>query len=347
MIKIAIVLALTILLFSCHTEKETKNQVITLSNGTVEIKLLAAVGGTLVSASLAGHENMLHSDSALWNEPVEKRPGMDPGESLKAYNGMIIWLSPQSEWWVKQDTYPELKNSKSLWPPDPYLTCAAYKITKQTDNEITLQSPESPNTHVQFTKTFRIEGNKIFIRATARNCSNDTLSWGLWFNTRMNGWDKVYVPADPTDLVKTQYMQSPDIHKPVLRYAKGFFSYQAVEPEAGQPAYKSKSFIAVENPVIIGFKANQWLIIQGEKVHQARVHPEQERVEIYIENSDNKANDLQELEMHFTYQKIAPGASIEASQNWEIIPDFDMPTNNKIAELLKVKQKQLFIQPFN
>lgn len=337
MIKIVIVLTLIVVLFSCTTEKKIDNQVITLTNGIVKIKLLPAVGGTLVWASLTGHENILNSDSMQWNESPEERPTMDPGAPFKAYNGMIVWLSPQSEWWVKQDTYPQLKNRKSLWPPDPYLTCAAYKVTHQTPSEITMESPESPNTHVQFIKTFRIEANKIFITALARNCSNDTVSWGLWFNTRMNGWDKVFVPADSTDLVKTQYMQYPEIHKPELKYDNGYFSYEAVAPEAGQAAYKSKSFLSVENPVIIGYKANQWLVIRGAKVDRTRIHPEQGRIEIYVENSASKVNDLQELEMHFAYEKIAPGASIEASQNWKIVPGAELPHFDKITEVLKIK----------
>lgn len=335
--KTIVLLALGTLLFSCMAEKKNENQVITLSNGIVQIKLLPAVGGTLVSASLTGHENILNSDSTQWNESLEKRPSMDPTQPFKAYNGMIVWLSPQSEWWVKQDTYPDLKKAKSMWPPDPYVTCSLYKVIRRTANEITMESPESPNSHVQLTKTFRIEGNKVFITAVARNFSKDTVSWGLWFNTRMNGWDKVFVPSDSTDLVKTQYMKYPDIHLPVLKYADGCFSYQAVAPLAGQAAYKSKSFFSIENPVIAGYKANQWLIIRGGKMDRTKVHPEQGRIEIYVENSATKVNDLQELEMHFAYEKIAPGATIEASENWEILSGSQPLDNDKLPEEIKVK----------
>jgi hypothetical protein len=319
MIKIVIAIALAILFLSCSTEKKKDNQVITLSNGVIEIKLLPAVGGRLVSASLAGHENILNSDSLQWNESQEKRPTMNPAQPFKAYNGMIVWLSPQSEWWTKQNVYPELKNARSPWPPDPYLTSSVYQISNRTKSEITLISPESPISHVQLSKTFRIEGQKVFITASARNCSKDTVSWGLWFIARMNGWDKVLVPSDSTDLIKTQYMKYPEIHKPEFKYADGCYSYQPVEPEASQSAYKSKSFIAVENPVIMGYKANQWLIIRGDKIDRSLIHPEQARVEIYIENSSARANDLQELEMHFAYEKIAPEASIHASQEWQIV----------------------------
>jgi hypothetical protein len=181
-----------LLIFGCKS-KVTNNhqQMITLSNGTVKIKVLSDVGGTMVYASLAGYGNILNSDSSQWNESPDERPSMDPSEPFKAYNGMTVWLSPQSEWWVKQDQYPELRENKSQWPPDPYLTCSAYKIITDKKDEITIESPKSPNTHIQLIKNFRLDGNNIYITAIARNFSDDTISWGLWFNTRMNGWDKV------------------------------------------------------------------------------------------------------------------------------------------------------------
>jgi hypothetical protein len=334
--KTILFIVLIALFFSCITGKKKENhQVITLSNGIVDIKLLPEVGGRLVSVSLTGHENILNSDSTQWNETPEKRPTMDPAQSFKAYNGMIVWLSPQSEWWVKQDAFPKLKDARSLWPPDPYLTSSSYKITDQTATEISMESPESPVSHVKFSKTYRIKNNKIIIKASARNCSKDTVSWGLWFIARMTGWDRVLIPADSTDLVKCVYMTYPDIHQPALKYADGCFSYEPVEPEAGQVAYKSKSFIAVGNPVIMGYKANQWLIIRSNRIDRARIHPEQARVEIYVENSANKANDLQELEMHFAYEKIAPGASIEASQTWTIVPGTDSQNKNDLLKKLQ------------
>jgi hypothetical protein len=329
-----IAFSLILLLLGCTAERKEEGPVITLSNGTVEIKVLADAGGTLVYASLAGHENILNSDSILWNGSSEKSPSMDPASTVKAYNGMIVWLSPQSEWWVKQDQYPELRNNHAQWPPDPYLTSAPYRIITHKDDELTLVGPKSPYTHVQLTKNFRILGNKIYITAFARNCSSDTISWGLWFNTRMNGWDKVMVPGDSADLIKTQYMNPQDLQLPAFKYANGYFSYQATEPMKGQRAYKSKSFISSDNPVIIGNKAKQWLIIRSDRIDPKRIHPEQGRIEIYVENSSDKASDLQELEMHFAYEKIAPGASIQASETWELIPD-PGDANNDLKVMLQ------------
>ncbi|HZK94761.1 MAG TPA: DUF4380 domain-containing protein [Prolixibacteraceae bacterium] len=326
-----------ILFSSCTTpQRPLVDSVIRLSNGTIEIGLLPDVGGRLVRVSLVGKENIIQSDSSLWNEPPDKRPSLDPTKPFKSYNGSINWLNPQSEWWVKQDLFPDLKVKRSPWPPDPYLIYSKYKITDQKAGEITMISPESPYTHVQFTKTYRIEGNKVFLTTSARNCSNDTVSWGLWFNTRMNGWDQVFVPADSVALIKsTDPRISPE--KPDLIWENGYYSYNSPLNDTTLKVFKGKSFFSpVSTPVIAGFKADQWLIIRSGIIDKSAIHPEQARVELYIENSTKRNEDLQELEMQFAYEKIAPGSSITASQIWEVVPGTGLTTKDELGkELMK------------
>ncbi|HEY3388900.1 MAG TPA: hypothetical protein VGK38_04970, partial [Prolixibacteraceae bacterium] len=63
-----IYLFLIILLSSClNPQKPAGDSVIRLSNGTVSIGLLPAVGGRLVRVSLSGRKNIIQSDSTLWN----------------------------------------------------------------------------------------------------------------------------------------------------------------------------------------------------------------------------------------------------------------------------------------
>jgi galactose mutarotase-like enzyme len=317
----ALSIILIALLMNCSSEKKpVAGPVVTLKNDQIEIRILPEVGGSLVHTSLVGKPNILLSDSALWDESPEKRPSLDPNAPYKAYNGHITWLSPQGEWWSKQDSFPELKKSESRWPPDPMLTLAPYRIVAQTDTQITLESSASPYSMVQFTKTYRIDGNKVYIGTSAKNTGNESVSWGLWHNTRMNGWDNVFVQADSSDLVRTEYYNEGKENKPELFYRKGYYTFDVSTPENSKTVYKAKSFINSKTPLIAGHHQKQWLIIRSEQVDNSQIHHTESRVQIYIENSFQAATDLQELEIQYPYQSIAPGASIEASETWEILP---------------------------
>lgn len=332
-------LVLLSFLYSCSSSKPKTEQLIKLSNGIVEIGILPEVGGRLVHVSLVGQVNILQADSSQWNESQEQRPSLDPKAPFKAYNGHTVWLSPQSAWWINQDSLPDLKAARSPWPPDPQLTLAPYQISDRQAHEITLVSPESPFSKVQFTKSYSIAENKVYITTMARNFSNDTVRWGLWHNTRMNGWDAVFVRADSAALLRSEYKVVPHILKPELKYADGFYSYEATQPEDAKLIYKSKSFFNVEQPLIAGHHQNQWLIIRTETIAPELIHPEQARIEIYIENSVNRASDLQELEMQFDYQPIAPGATILSSETWEILPGSGLTDKNELLDELQKKLK--------
>ena len=324
---------------NCTSEKKPASQLVMLSNGQIEVGIISAVGGVLVHASLVGQANILNSDSTLWNESPDQRPSLDPNAPFKTYNGHITWLSPQGEWWINQDLFPELKKAHSRWPPDPVLTVGPYKIISQTSNEIRLLSPESHFSNVQFTKTYRIEGNKVFLSTSTKNISSKTVSWGLWHNTRMNGWDFVFVQADSAALRKNEYYNQGKIQKPEMHYRNGFYTYDASAPKNAKIVHKAKSFFDVKNPLIAGRHQNQWLIIRSEAIDNTQIHPEESRVQLYIENSYQAAGDLQELEMQFAYQSIAPGASIEASETWEILPASGLTDKYALGEELRAMLK--------
>jgi hypothetical protein len=318
------------------TTHNSASKLLTLSNGQIEISILTDAGAALVHASLAGKPNILNSDSTLWNETAEQRASLDPKAPFRSYNGHISWLSPQTEWWINQDSLPELKAAKSVWPPDPILTLAPYRIISQTGTEITLESPESPYSQMQFTKTFRIDGNKVYLTTIARNIGKEAVSWGLWHNTRMNGWDAVFAETDSaTALREIEYIAQGEIQKPGMNWKDGFHTFNSHTPEGEQEMYRAKAFLNVEKPLIAGNHQNQWLIIRSEPIDPAAIHPNQARVEIYIENSHSPETDLQELEMQFEYKKIEPGETIEASETWEILPGSGLTNKMELLEELK------------
>lgn len=321
-------------LLSAHKPKT--DSVVWLKNDQIEVGILVDVGGRVVWTSLLGHDNLLLADSAQWNQPANLRPDMNPNKPFVGYNGHINWLSPQSEWWVKQDSFPKLKERHAEFPPDPYWIYAPYKILSKTDTSLVLQSPPSPYTHVQFEKTVSIRNNQVLLKTIATNIGMDTVSWGLWFNTRMNAQSEVFVPAQRVKLTKAQNWTE----MPKLDSCEGYFSFIPETPTSYRPN-RAKAFFSSPNSLIAGHQSKQWLIIQTNPQQQNNVHPEQGQIELYMENASNSKRDIQELEMHFNYQAIAPKHSIEASQYWIIKPAVDSKDRSILRKELNSILKNL------
>ncbi|MDP3644940.1 MAG: DUF4380 domain-containing protein [Bacteroidota bacterium] len=70
---------------------------------------------------------------------------------------------------------------------------------------------------------YRLDRNTVTLTTIAKNISKDTISWGLWHNTRMNGWDAVFVQADSAELRKTDHYNRDGIQKPQLQFRDGFY----------------------------------------------------------------------------------------------------------------------------
>jgi hypothetical protein len=91
----------------------------------------------------------------------------------------------------------------------------------------------------------------------------------------------------------------------------------------------------VKKPLVAGFHANQWLIITSNEIDPKLIHPNQGRVELYIENSSSPEKDIQELELQFDYHKMAPGASISAHETWELIKGTGLTAKSDLLNELK------------
>jgi len=114
-----------------------------ISNGDVKAGILPDVGGRVVYLSLKGKENILTSDSTLWNESSAARPEIASTTPFKAYNGHIVWLGPQAGWWTQQNEDTAKRNRADVWPPDPYLIYGGYTVLSQSDSSLVMQGPES------------------------------------------------------------------------------------------------------------------------------------------------------------------------------------------------------------
>ena len=304
-------------IFNCNEQQNNGGEkLILLKNSQIEIGIVPDLGGRIVLLRKSGMNNILKSDPTQWNDPLA-RPAISAFSDFKAFNGHIVWLSPQSEWWMKQDINPVRRDNKAVWPPDPYLIYGDYKIAKKNDTSITMISPESPVSGVQLTKkvSFNSEGVVRF-EAAAKNIREKSVSWGLWLNTRLDGFARCYVPADKSDLLNLA-VEDNGSNKPLpYEFIDGYFTFMPPAPKDSSIKYVQKAFINPSETFMVGFSQGQAIKISFEYVPPEQIHPDQAPVEIY--NTVSNKESLLEMEIHGPYLTLQPGESMHLTETWQL-----------------------------
>ncbi len=328
---IFIILFAALFTIACNTNKEKKSSMRkekdsttsyfhTLKNDQLILSFLSQPGGRIVYLSTSdSKENILKSNPDLWHEPDSLRANKN-FDGWKEYNGHIVWLGPQSEWWIHQDLNSRRKKEKAPWPPDPYLIYGDYKIDSLSDSFVKMTSPESPYTGIQLQKTIELASeNKIKFTVKGTNTRDTAISWDLWLNTRFNGYHNVYVPCSSKDGVQKMDTQvTPEKNKLEYKIVDGFFTLINQAPDKGKNARTGKAFLYPDTGLIAGFTDKHLLIIRFEKHKAEAIHPEQGLVELYNNLTPDTANALLELEYHAPYKTLQPDESMQARETWEV-----------------------------
>jgi hypothetical protein len=320
------------------TSNMKEEKVIYLARNEIKVGLLPDVGGRIVHLSTAGSENVLKSDPDLWNEPEGERPKPTPDTGFKAYNGHIVWLGPQSEWWLHQDVNPALKEKASPWPPDPYLIYGHYKTIGQTDHFIVLQSPESPITGMQLTKKIELrENGEIYFEVTGKNTRDEDISWDLWLNTRLDGYQKCYVPVGEKGIVRMDSEQTAKKDTMLYEVVDGYFTFLPQLPSGDKKIRVAKAFLYPARPLIAAFTGDALFMIHFDKHVMDEIHPEQALVEIYNAVTPDDEDALLELEYHAPYKTLKPGESMKAHEIWQVFPYDGGDSEKEQLDFLKEK----------
>ncbi|MBI9070265.1 MAG: DUF4380 domain-containing protein [Melioribacteraceae bacterium] len=315
--KYLIILALIISACTMKNENSpNEGNIITLSNGKIEAKVLLNGGGGLVTFSNFKSENVLLSDESLWNNDLLTNTDKYDEPKFYPFSGHINWVGPQSEWWTQQNEFPKLKEQKSVWPPDPYLVLGDYKLLNKTETLVKLISPKSKYSGVQFTKEYIInDDSSLDLILEMENIRDTEVSWDIWFNTRMNGFCKVYVPIATESDLRLEYRNGAG-QEPINHIIEnGFFSFIPEKPAHGKTEKVAKSFIYPNENRIYAFTENEMLVIEFDRYNRELTHPEQGMIEIF--NSIRDTGDaLLELEYHSPYYKLESGESKLSKERW-------------------------------
>ena len=307
------------------------NRLVKLHNESLEIGVIPDLGGMAALLKLNGKPNVLKADETLWDKPPAPRRKFGPMTRWKAYNGHIVWLGPQSEWWTQQTKSVSRLKTKAVWPPDPYINQGHFKIIEKNDNSIIMAGPPSEFSGVELTKQIKIIGdNKILFSVKATNIRNTPVSWDLWLNTRVDGYARCYVPlSDPTkvrfDGAETDIQ---DMSSFLHDKQSNFFYIEPLPPSKGKFSRWAKAFIPADKGFMVGFTSGQAIVIRFKKHAPKQIHPQHALVEIYNYTNQNKEDALTELEYHAPYITLNAGESMETSEEWELYP-FNKEVNHK------------------
>jgi hypothetical protein len=288
-----------------------------LENDYLRMEVTPDFGGRVLSFSLKDHPNILKLGEPVTTQP---EPRVNARAEAIGYLGHTVWVGPQSEWWTHQTLNPERKTAEANWPPDPFLVLARNEVVQSAASGVLLQGVPSPISGLQLRKTFNLiedTNNGVELTVQASNIRNEAVAWDLWFNTRMEPSTRVYVPVASMKDVRVEHWES-EIYGP-LKYSwiDGLFSLDLVEPPKPKSGRHGKAFIQPSAGWMSGFSKGQLLIITFPLQPREKIHPEQGQVELYLNylpKSDSAG--LLEMEVHSSYQKLAPGELMEAREFW-------------------------------
>jgi hypothetical protein len=294
------------------------NCVEVIENEHIKVVVLVDVGGRMVFLGKPDGDNILYSDSALWNEPQSERVKPDVHSTFKPYNGLITRFGPQTDSWVQQDIAPVKKQNEDMWPPDPYLIYSTFDIVEKSDSSLVIESPESPVSGVKLVKSFCLNGDNLNIKVDAVNCRYGKVAWDLWSNARFDAYTNFEIPVKHRTDVKIQAENSGESEIIDHKIEDGVFTFLPEEPEDDNKRRISKAFIYPEKGEMTVIKHDSRLIIKFDKVQREMIHPDQALVEVYNCVSSNGETNLLELEHHSAYKEIAPGEKITLTETWTL-----------------------------
>mgnify|MGYP002395980196 CR=1 FL=1 len=329
-------------LVACNQNHSQNNDtMIWISNGDVKAGILPDVGGRVVYLSLKGKENILTSDSTLWNESSAARPEIASTTPFKAYNGHIVWLGPQAGWWTQQNEDTAKRNRADVWPPDPYLIYGGYTVLSQSDSSLVMQGPESKYSGVQLTKKISInENGEVYFQVTAKNIREEPVSWDLWLNTRLNGYATCFIPLADTTEMREDAVNNEKKIKPEFSVSQGYFTLYPSEPPQGKEMRVGKYFIYPDNNYMAAFYNDQFLFFSFPLPEKEEIHPEQAAIEIYNITTHKPEDALLEMELHSPYKTLQPGEEISTELTWYLSEaDTNLSPEEKISLVNKFRDK--------
>ncbi|PPV05026.1 hypothetical protein XBLMG947_3109 [Xanthomonas bromi] len=290
-----------------------------LNTEAVELSATPALGGRVLSFNVRGQPNVLKVGAAVEQQPT---PEVSAIAGNIAYFGHDVWVGPQSQWWLHQELNHERKAAAAVWPPDPYLSLAQTRVTLRRHDALEFEGVPSPLTGVQLRKQIKLSATRadtVEIQASARNIRKQQIAWDLWFNTRVAATTRVFVPVAAVTDIRLQPPSEAGTIAPHYTLKRGVFALRADTRQDGL-IQRGKVLLQPSAGWMAGFAGGQVLVIRFAHQPLAAIHPAQGQVELYLDAPPQHLEQgLLEMEMHAPYRQFAPGAQMQAQEQWTLL----------------------------
>ncbi len=191
-----------------------------LSNGTVELIVLADVGPRVVHYGFCGGENIFCE--------VPADAGLAGGTAFRLYGGHRLWVWPE----VARTYFPDNR------PVNVERVADVVRFTSPVEDF-------APGTHLQrqFEISLDAEGTRVRIRHTISNCGAETTELSVWCPTMMCAGGRAILPLPPRIAMDTEHFQSvgpmtlwsfTDLADPRWTFGSEFIQLQQDRKPAGR-----------------------------------------------------------------------------------------------------------------
>jgi hypothetical protein len=150
------------------------NNAYRLSNGTVQVIVLADVGPRIIFYGFCGEENQLHE--------VAQDAGLTGGQEFRLYGGHRLWVSPEVERTYFPDNYPvEVARCGN-----------AVRFTAMPED-----SPPGTNLEKEFEIELAPTGSRVRVTHRIKNRDSNPTTLAAWAPTMMRGGGRAILPLPP------------------------------------------------------------------------------------------------------------------------------------------------------
>lgn len=295
--------------------REGESLLLWIEAGETRLGLLPEQGGRAVVWRSRDGENRLDARPETWAEPRSLADAEQKVEPPWAEDfGQIVWMGPQSEFWVNQDAFPRQRDGRHVWPPDPYLTQLPYEVVMRRSDRLVLRSVVSPVWGVQLTKFYQVRPDgSVRFEVEAHNPGPRTITRNLWLNFRAPPGAREFVPVAGRESVSLSREAGVEV---ALHH--GLASTWVPDGAAHRGV---KASITPAEGWIAAAVEGGFLVLEFDPTDPAQVPPGHAPVEIYrVGFGHPELSPLLELEQHGPLLTLQPGERASRGETWRWLP---------------------------